>query len=281
MPTPPLNPRKNNEPFKEKLCVFGGSGIGKTHQYLTIAKWHQELGSRAQFYGVNTDDSWDVLLNNPEFAHLTNVHYTNVEANNFQEYLDAGAKYRRMLTEEDWFCADLLNSAWEAVSYEAAARLAKMKGQTVHSLGAFWETQPASNDFPIKGWDWGFPNARYKEFANQYCAAGPGHRFMICGEKELMKESRSGDSDENPEHKLVFGHIGHKPLGQKDDPHRWHSILYITPNGLKAQKMATAKERFGTRRLWGKKMQNGQVIPEPFNDFFLDYLVGTAGWTMD
>jgi hypothetical protein len=79
----------------------------------------------------------------------------------------------------------------------------------------------------------------------------------------------------------MFKHLGVKPSGQKGDPFRWHTILHLTSRGEKQQGVSTGGERWGKRRWMGRQMSNGMVKPEPIDDFFLDYLINVAGWSME
>lgn len=273
----------NGNPGKERIGVYGPPDSGKTHMLFTIAKWHQDLGSDAMFYGINTDTSWEVLHSNPEFANLTNLDY--VEVLNFQEYIEAAKRFRRLLTPRDWFSVDLMPSAWSAAQDEYARALTKGKsGKKLEDIGDLWDQAGDTDEYPIKGWDWGMPNARYRTLANNYILAGPGHRFLMFGEKKLVKESASGKTKEDEEITATFGPVGYKPDGQKDDPFRYHTFLRVEgfhgKDGKRAHTVATAKERWGYRRRLGRTLQNNSVRGEKMEDFFLDYLVGVAGWSM-
>lgn len=276
MPTPPINPR-TKAPIKERIGVYGPPGAGKTHQLFVIAKWHQDLGSDAKFYGICTDGSYEVLSMNEEFEGLRNIEWTDVQ--DFDDYVQAAKRYHRVLRAQDWLSVDLQNAAWAAAQDEYASVKA---GGKLDDMGDLWLEKGSGDKYPIEGWDWGMPNARYRVFTNNYLVPGNGHRFMVYGQKELMKESGSGKSDEDPKTKAMFKHIGLKPEGQKDDPFRWHTLLHLdSGRDEKTQVMSTAKERWGKRRWWGIKMTNGQVRDEPMKDFFMEYLVGTAGWSME
>jgi hypothetical protein len=96
----------------------------------------------------------------------------------------------------------------------------------------------------------------------------------------MMKESGSGKTGENSRTREMFGHLGVKPMGQKEDPFRYHTFLHVDSAGDKAQRMATAGERWGYRAWLGKRMGNGSMMDQPIDDFFLDYLVGIAKWTI-
>lgn len=278
MPTAPVNPR-TKQPIKERILIYGPPKIGKTHQFFVIAKWHQEFGSNARFYGISTDLSYDVLSMNPEFRDLTNIDWRNVET--LQEYIDAAREFHQYLRPQDWLSVDLLNSAWSAAQDEYAQAKFKESGSSLVDMGDLWLDEGTSGKYPIKGWDWGYPNARYRRFANNLIISGPGHRLVVAGQKELMKESKSGDSDEDPQIKDMFKHIGLKPEGQKDMPFQYHTVLHLdSGQERKTQVMSTAGERYGYRRWWGLALSNGRVRDEPMKDFFHDYLVDTAGWTL-
>lgn len=286
MPSPRTLP--NGNILKERIGVYGPPDGGKTHMFFTIAKWHHDMGSDARFYGINTDTSWDVLYCNPEFENLPNIEWT--EVNYFQDYIDAAKKYRKQLQPNDWLSVDLMDMAWKAVQDEYARNLTKGKtGKKLEDIGDLWDQAGSTDDYPIKGWDWGMPNARYRTLANNYLLAGPGHRFLIYGEKKMMKESSSGKTKESEEMDDVFGAVGYKPDGQKDDPWRYHTFLRVEgvhgKDGSRSHKVTTAKERHGYRRRLGKTITNGKgetvaVRGEGLDDFFMDYLVKVAGWQM-
>lgn len=278
MPTPPKLPNGNT--IKERIGVFGLPKIGKTHLYFTIAKWHHDLGSDAKFYGINTDESWQVLYMNEEFCNLPNIIWDD-EISTFQQMLDATKRYHSVMRPQDWLCLDLLDDGWNYVQDEYAHMSAKEEGKDFDNLGDLW-VEGSTKEYPIKGWDWGTPNARYRILANNYILRGPGHRMVISGQTNVTEPSANMKEDETiRKTREAFAHLGVKPTGQKQDPFRWHTILHVTSRGPKQQSLTTAGERWGNRRWWGRTMSNGMAKPEKMDDFFLDYLVGTAGWSMD
>ena len=278
---PPTN--RNGEPIKEKQCLYGPPGIGKTHQYFTIAKWHQDLGSDAVFYGINTDTSYEVLHSNPGFSELDNLVYE--QAFDFQDFMNLTRQYKDKMRPQDWLSVDLHNAAWAAAQDEYARNLVDKRGeQKFDDLGEMWVAE-GGTDYPIKGWDWGVINARYRRYANNLLLTLPGNLLLVCGQRQLMDPTDKMKEKEDPtvrRTRETFKHIGYAPEGQKEDPFRYHSYLHIDSrdNDTRKQMMSTAKERFGNRRMWGKKMGNGKVRDEPIEDFFVDYLVNTAGWKM-
>jgi len=278
MPTPPTLP--NNQTIKERINIFGLAGIGKTHQYFQIAKWHHDLGSDAMFYAVNTDTSFEVLYFNDGFQ-LPNLHWT--DCTSFNDMYEAAKMYHGKLRPQDWLCIDLQDDAWSLVQDEYTQIRAREQGISIDNLGELWITGGETKKYPIEGWDWQTPNARYRALTNNYILRGLGHRFIISRQTDVMEPSAGMKEDPiSKQNRLLFERHGVKPGGQKEDPSRWHTILHVTSAGEKKQKISTAKERWGTRRHMGHVTGNGkQVLGEVLNDFFLDYLIGVAGWTME
>jgi hypothetical protein len=277
MPSPPTLP--NGRHIKERIGIFGLPKIGKSHQFWNIAKWHQQLGSDAKFYGINTDTSWDVLYTNEEFCELTNIDW--VDAATFQDMINGAKKFHAVLRDQDWLCVDLLDNGWDYVQDEYARMVSADKDVDLEDIGDLWVESKDTKNYPIAGWDWGTPNARYRILANNYILRGPGHRMVVSGQTELMKPSANMKEDEQVRlAREMFKHLGVKPSGQKGDPFRWHTILNVVSMGEKKQGLITGGERSGRRRWMGKPMSNGQMKPEPIDDFFMDYLVGVAGWEM-
>lgn len=268
----------NGKQVRERICIFGPPKVGKTHLYFTIAKWHQDLGSDAKFYAISSDTSFDVLSMNPEFQDLANMEW--VDAVTFQDYIEGARKFNSLMRPYDWLSVDLMADAWPAVQDEYARVLTKEQGGNLEDIGDLWATSGKSDDYPITGWEWGMPNARYRILANNLLLRSPGHIFLVYGQKELVTESRSGKTGETAATRDMFGHLGVKPNGQKDDPWRYHTILHVDSAGEKQQKMATAGERWGYRGELGKRMGNGGMMDQPIDDFFLDYLVKIAHWEM-
>lgn len=277
MPSAPVLP--NGRMVKERLGLFGLPKIGKTHQYWSIARWHHQLGSDAKFYGINTDTSWEVLYTNEEFCELDNIEWT--DAGDIQTMIDAAKKYHKKLRDQDWLCVDLMDNAWDFVQDEYARLRAKEVDIDMDDLGDLFIESGDTKNYPIKGWDWGTPNARYRILANNYVLRGPGHRMIISGQTDLVDPSPNMREDEQVRKaREMFNHLGVKPSGQKGDPFRWHTILHVSGLGEKKQGLITGGERSGRRRWMGRKMSNGKFRPEPIDDFFMDYLVGVAGWEM-
>jgi hypothetical protein len=82
------------------------------------------------------------------------------------------------------------------------------------------------------------------------------------------------------EAKNTFKHLGLKPTGQKDDISLLHSIFHVMSPEPKVQMVATGKEKWGNREWVGKKTKGGPVLHVRMDDFWEEYFVKIAGWTV-
>lgn len=281
-PQPPRLPNGNT--IKEKIQMYGMAGVGKTHQLFQIARWHQDLGSDARFYGLNSDTSWEVLYSNPEFCDLTNIEWK--DCNYFQDYVNGAKAAHKKLRAQDWLVLDLSDHAWQAAQDEYARAQAKKYGTNIEDMGDLFAVSDAAEKgkYPIEGWDWGPVNARYRVLANNYMLRGEGHRMVITSQAKVMEPTAQMAAKEDETTKKareMFRPIGFQPAGQKDDPFRYHTVIHVDGDSRgKVQKMATAKERWGNRQWMGKPVGTNTVRDEPIKDFFTEYLVEKAGWVI-
>lgn len=279
-PAPPTN--KRGDPMRESIMIFGDADQGKTHLLFTIAKWHQTLGSDAQFYCANTDNSYETLLDNPEFEDLENIQWQQVSE--FQESVDLVKGYnRKARARHDWIVLDLAGTMWDQAQDEYAAQQSKRLGVDIDNLGDLWKVEnPGGEKHPVEGWEWGPINVRYRRLANNALVVSPAHLFLVYGHKDLPKESSSGDNEDMAQKRGTFKHVGKLPVCQKEDPRRWNTILHVERIAEKQQGIITAKEKSARRRRMGKQMGRATIMRhEPINDFMMDYLVGVAGWRIN
>lgn len=256
--------------------LFGETGGGKTHLLLQIAMWHQTYGSDAMFYIVSTDIGYGPLLTNEDFADLDNIRID--EVSDLDEAIKAAKRHKSLAKTGDFMVLDRCDHAWDWAKDEYAAALARKEGVQVDNLGDLWKLEGTTGDYPIKGWEWGMPNARYRELRNLYLGS-KAHIYFLTDERDLMQESKSGGTKEDETIKNTFKHIGKKPTGQKDDPSVFHVIHHVKMKGQReGNYVTTAKDKWGNRRYLGIKLANGSYRPEQIEDYFQDYFVEVAGW---
>lgn len=274
-PLPPID-KRFRKPVREMLCLYGPPGGGKTHMALTLASWHQTLGSDRHFYVLSTDQSYGPLLTNEEFIGLENI--TIEEPTDLDEAIKVARRFRASSRSGDWVFVDRIDHLWGWAQDEYAAALARQQGTTIEDMGDLWKVSGVNGDYPIKGWDWGGINARYRAFRSTLTSS-PAHLLVMTEEKALLGESASGKSSEPDEIKAMFRHVGMKPTGQKEDASVWHTIIHVEAKRPRQQHVITAKERWGNRPYLGNEMTNGSYKSVKLDDFFMGYFVEVAKWT--
>jgi len=262
---------------RERLLAYGPPESAKTSAFIKIAKWYQDTGTPGKFYVISSDLAYEALLLDPEYSGLDNLLVYNVDPSNMQEFIDAGVEIKKQGTLQDWFSVDLIGDAWKAASDEYANISTRGK---ISDVGTLWKASGSPAVYPITGWEWGMPNARYRYLLNNCVRSFKGHVYCVSGQKELLSTSGSGKTSESDLIKTTFSHIGMKPDTKADDEaYRFHTILYFSGSRARGFKLSTAKERFKYRRLVGKSTSSGnQWLAEGYEDFFMDYLVKVAGW---
>lgn len=260
-PQPPT--LASGRPMLERILVYGGPDAGKTRALLSIAKWHQKLGSDATFHVLVTPgNSYDRSLSpQGDFGNLTNI--TIYDVGDMRDYIDAARKARSSMRAHDWFSIDLMSSAWPAAQDEFAEH------KWGSDLADYWMTKAVDADgSPIDGWDWGVINKRYRSLVNNEIARMPGHVLCMSAEAGLREASRTGKGGESQRYQEWFGRIGYKPAGQKEDAHRYDTVIRMSQ--VRAGKWVAVQAR-DREREW-----------ESFDvgDFFKDYLRGIAGWSL-
>lgn len=278
MPTPTYT--KSKQLILERILLYGGSGVGKSHSYLTVAKWCQRRRSNATFYVIQTPGNGSAyqMMMGPggDFYDLENVHIEHVDT--MDDYTEAAQMIRRKGTPEDWLAIDLLDDAWGAAQDEYARR------RWGEDLSGYWITMDAiadddDPDYPIKGWDYGRINGRYRTFAQTNMIRFPGHLMCMSTEDKLKPDSKSGKSGEKQDVKDLYGITGYKARGQKADGHRFNTVIRLGKSNKGEFRAQTANEKNKGREYFGVQMRNGFRM-EPINDFFMDYLVKKAGWKL-
>jgi len=283
LPTPLTTPA--GKVIRERQLLYGDSDAGKTYNYLKVAEWHQRRNSDAVFYGICTPgNDWDrFFMPGGEYEHLENVVPIDVE--DIQDYFDAfdGIKAKALAKlkrgkhpdgwVEDWLCIDVIDDAWKAASDEHAKR--EWKGQ---DIGSKWAVE--GGDYPVEGWEWGPINARYRAFAQNRLIRFPGHVMALAWDKPLSEASKSsGKGGETAEVRETFSLIERKPAGQKEDYKRFHTLLHLAKNAKGEWVIRTARDR--QRPRLGEVVQRGKAtiyVPHKLTDFYMEYLVRTAGW---
>jgi len=267
-------------PIRERVLVMGPYDAGKSHQWLTMAKWLRPTG--AQFYCIDSDDAIEYMLKEKkQFQGLSAKDGGNVHvhaAYEYDEFIAAQKKIAPLVVPQDWVILDMMEMPWKKTSdyfvlklheetkaeYLLDARKKMLAVGDKTSKGK--EAQLLSTALQGRK-DWPVINAFYDEFIMPIVYQWKCHVYATTRADEISK-------DDDPETISLFKGIGLKPAGQKALGHQFHSIFLFThTRGTKQRPkgtwhITTVKER-GDRPYF---------FEETLTDLYMQYMVDRAGW---
>lgn len=239
----------------ERILVYGHTGVGKSHQFLKIARFV----APAKCYVLDSDDSYPRLLET-EFADLTNV--TVYPVFEWEDWREAIKDALSKAAPGDWICVDRADVLWEAVQdYFTREVFGTDIGDFFLRARKELEKSKDKSLTPLDGWrDWGVINRLYKQVWNKLIMPNmPAHLYVATAPSQIEKQ------DEEDIQK-TFSFLGVKPAGQKHLPHGVHTILYLD-HVKDGWRVTTVKDR-------GRKHLDKQKLI----DLAYQYLVSIAGW---
>lgn len=248
--------------FRERLCIFGGGGVGKTNAVLSIAR---RLNT-GKMWVLDNDYSWAYARAlETDFADVDTARFDINEIGPDWDALTGGLD--RILElgdhDNDWLVVDSVSPTWDAVqSWYAQNVMGKELPEYLADLRRESETMKDFNKVLAADGRWQFINKEY--FAKFYGALRNwrGHFILTAEAATLSREA--GD-----EERELYGHLGVKPKGQGRMHHVAHTTLFMAKKAQGQYTLTTVKDRNRT-----------EVERLPIGDFAMDYLKSVAGWSV-
>lgn len=269
----PLHPTL---PAPERILAFGPAGTGKTTNWLNIAKFITLTKSDARIYVIDTDFAVDRMMNgypqvsigvpaDPQFANpdATIQLYSCFE---WRQYVNALNTIQQKARPQDWVVVDFIGNAWSAVQEDFVMevfhqdigdyflKVRKELDNGAKSLGA------------LEGWvDWQVINPRYKQWANKLLFKGRYHVYATAKSDNLSSDKKP---TEDAQTRQLFARYQVKPVGQKELPYQFHTVL-LTGRTDDKRAITAVKDR-----------EREEVSGLTINNFTNEYLVNIAGWKL-
>lgn len=249
-------------PFPERLLLFAGGGGGKTEALLQIAR-HIGQG-HVRVYENDISFAWNRGLAT-DFRDVDEAGKVTLEPadGTWENTLEIVG---RMIAESDadagdWIMLDSMTPTWEQVrswylqqvyGEDAAGYLIALKKEHAADMSAYAKALADSMNYDII-------NKEYNRLYNLL--------FTWKGNLAVTAEAAQIGTREGDEEKMIFGHLGYKPAGQKRLHYIASTNLFLTHKSREVWVMSTAKDR-----------NRDDMENEPVENFALDYLVQVAGW---
>lgn len=274
----PLHP---TDPAPERILALGPAGSGKTTNLLNIARMSKATKSQSQFHIMDSDFAMDRMISgypelpftifgDPGFQHPdpTLIIYPVYE---WREYERALAEIKFKAGPGDWVSVDFISNAWPAVQENFAM---EVFGQDIASY--FLKARKTLDDKAkslgaLEGWtDWQVINAMYRKWVNTLLFRGRYHLYCTAKTEALSNEKKP---TEDAATRQLFLRYGIKPVGQKDLPFQFHTLMLT---GLESTPGQTPKHVLTTIKDRERPLLDGQEV----KNFTQDYLVNVAKWAL-
>ena len=253
-------------PRRERPLIYGRFNSGKSSCWLSVADWSERTDADITIHLGDTDHAWDAMR--PIDGSLDRiVQVTDLDINDYRPWLDWTKKTRENVRPEDWVVVDMIDKAWTAAQGhywaqmtgdDVLAEVYLRNQQALASKGREGEYMAGDH-----GANWGIINKFYNAFF-QAVINMPCHVMCIAPATEVRE-------NEKPEIRNQFK-VGWKPVGQKDLPHGFHTVLF-------AAEATEGKWIYTTIRERGPIGQKRQMLKgEEVVGFVETYLFGVAGW---
>lgn len=283
---------------RERICAFGIEGVGKTRAFMQIMMRTTGSLGRVNYYIIETDNTYDEMLESPDFAGLrvceewigrTQVtdFYNDLNGNIFlyrvrtwEDYVWAMSECFRRAKMDDWICIDNISNMWGSVqtwyTIEAygkdpaqfALEIRKRNITTEQAAKAAGKAAPkTSTVMSEKFQDWSAINPMYMENIRKHIQDPRCHLFMMAEQKVIDMAQ-----EKDKEIRGLYGAYGVRPGGQKSLGYDARTVLLLTKTrqyGNESYQLTSVKDR-----------ERGKLDEEPWTDFVDDYLVKVGGWRL-
>lgn len=275
----PLHP---TFPVAERILAYGDGGAGKTTNLLNIAKFAHLTKADIRFHIMDSDFAMDRMItgypelpfgiwNDPNFPITVESTLNIYPVFQWREYTAALDYIQRVARPQDWVAVDFISNAWSAVQDNFVEevfhqdvgqyflKVRKTLKDDAKSLGA------------LEGWvDWQVINPMYKSWVNKLLFRGRYNIYCTAKSDNLSNDKKPTEDSQT---RQLFAQYGVKPVGQKDLPFQFHTILLnkkiIQPGQPPTRTITAVKDR-----------ERVECVGITVANFTTDYLVNVAGWKL-
>lgn len=252
----------SSNPATERILSMGQWGAGKTHAWISIARWYRNTGTPGTFHVLDTDNTSLRSLSTDDDWEQNII---RADITNWSDLISHTAKFFESAGPNDWLIVDSIDMPWSMVQDHY---IEEMFGKDADAF--FMDARKASaSGHPLAsdyGSNWTVINKLYSKWIGQVIRF-PGHVYACTPAQQVTQPNASGKGGDSREIRETFGRYGVRPAGQKGLGFQFHTVLLLQSPSAGEWKMTSVKDR--SREL---------LVGQDLSDFALGYLIGTAGW---
>lgn len=214
-------------PYRERHLFYGAPGTGKSLAYVDLYD-----NTESRFFVVDTDVAVQRMFSSRD---TSRVQFE--EPTNYKEAATAFLRFSKLAKPDDFIVIDLVSPLWQ---WTQDFWVMQNQGLTEDEM-LFWVPERSKSrkgdSFKM---EWVDINRLYGQLMKLVMKAGC-HVIAIAEETAVVSEGSWSDKAETM---VTFGSEGFKPVGNKRNPHLFHTVTHFQKIGEKY--LATiVKEREG------------------------------------
>lgn len=257
---------RSTKKSRERICVYGGMGSGKTEILLQVARMCVQSGHTP--YILDTDNAVSFFLDT-SYSDIADgvVLYDCYDWESFEKAADDTIEL--VESPDDWILVDSSTVPWDYVqSYYVKVAYGATRGEWLLSMrnqAARDKGKEKVSIAELELMNWNFVNPLYDNVAKKLYLRPPCHLLFTAEAAPINEQYDSGET------LATFKPFGAKPKGQKRLGFMAHTVLCTQQTGTGNKKewlISTVKTRG----------DEDQLYREPWGDFPQDYLIDVAGW---
>lgn len=222
---------------RERILAYGSAGVGKSFAILNLAQIVSVTSPESTVWIIDADDGL-AKLRKAKFPFLTNIKWEHILA--WPQIQEAIPFLKANVKRHDWICIDMIGRFWEmAQSFEVGEVYGKTASEFMlvaraEAIAAAKLNKPAT----LPSVDWNIVKKLHNDdFIDKLASDFPCNLFVTTSADPLIADM------DDPKTIAMFASVGFKPDGEKRNPHRFDTVMFLRSMRDGTRVFSTIKDR--------------------------------------